>query len=153
MIGKCERDETGRESCPQEPAEGHQGSPATLPHPSAESAPTAPTARLFGAPDRDSTSDVRVNRANRWLSFAPHVIFTAMAARLALPRDEEAELAEAFVDAVIDHDTATVGMMLGMAFAEEFAIADVANNRVHLHFAHSDDCGDFMRRYLVRVEA
>lgn len=147
------RVETGRESRPHEPAEGCETFPATLPHPTAERAPTAPTARLFGAPDRDSTNDIRVNRANRWLSLAPHVIFTAMAARLALPRDEEAELAEAFVDAVLGLDTATVGVMIGMAFADEFAIVAVANNRVHLHFAHSDDCGDFVRRYLTRVEA
>lgn len=109
-----------------------------------------PAPRLFGAPDSDSTFDLRINRHNRWINAAPHVIFKAMVMRLAPAEPDETALAEAFVDAVIANDTATVGMMLGLAFADEFAIAAVADNRVHLHFTHADQCGDFVRRNVVR---
>ena len=107
-----------------------------------------PLPRLFGAPDRDSTNDVRINRANRWISLAPHVAYGALSARLSLNVADDASLAETFVDAVLAGDTGTVGTMLGMAFADEFTVVSLGRCRVHLHFAHSDQCGDFVRRYV-----
>lgn len=104
--------------------------------------------RLFGAPDRDSTNEVRVNRANRWLSLAPHVAYAALTARLSLSRADEAALAETFVDAVLAGDTAIVGTLFGSAFADEFVVISLGRCRVHLHFDNADQCGDFVRHHL-----
>lgn len=113
----------------------------------ATTAPPAPAARLFGAPDRDSTDDAHINRRNRWISLSAVGLGLVLARALNDPA-EAVPLALFAAEALAGDDQQPLFEIVSALLGDYYSIVSLSDDRLNLHFNTVEHAGDFARLFI-----